>query len=309
MGRDTTKPKKIEPELAVKEVEDHILKTRADQAIAFCMVFKEDDSLILHSRRNQPCYGEMRPYKATHPDMLPEHQRPVRKPGDLYNPFPDGEPTMLGVCFHPGTLRGGFDKNVHNEFYEAFFSETSPYRKGYDGVSLVKDTNGLYRGVINTSSDFDPTVFVAGITAFRNLVYGWDRIVDAFIFLRKELPDLTDNQRILLLLRGAGNMKDYIKSKTEKPKDVPSWYQPPTYRMQWPSYYLSANTNIERFLNGDAEDLTGGTWRERYAYNRPKLMNVFVDSDLQDAQPRAAQVPYPEDPKDLNKFFTDLVTV
>lgn len=128
-------------------------------------------NLVVYERLSQPCYGEMRPYgnithahkDAAEPNLLPEDQRKVHKPTDLYHPFPKANPIAIAVVF-----RRKLTERTNTLIDCMYDEEESPWRIGLSDVELVniKDT---HVGVILKDTHVNPTVMVNLFRASRDL--------------------------------------------------------------------------------------------------------------------------------------------
>lgn len=231
----------------------------ANKRIGFLMIFVDTDSkgekvYTAHERTNQPCYGEMRPYAAQYPDLLPESQREVSRPLDLYDPFPkEGTPYSVSVPFRRWFSQS---KKNHNQYAEALVSKEGPWRTVTQDVTLSYNSDGWVTGIRKPSADFDPTVFL-NLLLFQKGT-GSNGCADAFAKITDLVPNTSVGFRLL--------------SSIAFPINAGKFRTP----MHPGNYFLNPNFEVYRFINGDPIDLTdGGTWEERYAYNRPEIQNVF----------------------------------
>lgn len=211
----------------------------------FIMGLIEDDgSLSIYERLDQPCYGELRSYG---PDDL--------RPDDLTSPFPEtGAPTYLGIPFVNPTAK---DRDTHNRIVKTLFGTDTTYRRGLssDGFILVEDEEGWISGLIQLSGNFDPTVLVAGLIYLRNIIRS-----ETFPIFREHFPYVPDQLLVLLAAHtGYYPSHGFIRPKLKK-------------------YYVTEYMDLKRFVSGDTLDITGGTWGDRYDYNRTDLHTIFGDT-------------------------------
>jgi hypothetical protein len=217
------------------------------------------NGLEVHERYSHPCYGEMRPYaqpKVDHkdakkdywePELLPIEQRAVKKPTDLFWPFPKGEPIALGV-----TNYNKSDSDAYNDMMEhiVYNPEISPWRQCLADTTIVKNGK-LVAGIVFNSTDFDPTI---AVNMFRKTA---NNLVSVAANMKTWLKCGATEQEAFIL---AGGMivDDYVSYNSEE-------YAP-----------FGVTPDFSKLINGEANDLTGGgTFRQRYAYNRPKNDYVF----------------------------------
>lgn len=222
---------------------------------SFALLMKqgeEEDSHKVYHRTNQPCYGEMRTYGK---ETIPEKQSKVIKPGDLHSPFPDGEP--VGVALALPNHFEGLDRLV-----EYIFSPESPWGNTNRQVTLVKDDQGRYIGAVYTDTDFDPTILIHKWLFLKDVSFNQAFFRD----LLKIFPDVPLAELLLF-------------SQTLLP------YYPDKYQLFWRNdYFLSIRTNVENFVN--CRPIMGElTFRQRCAYDRPGLQDIFgvTDSNIMKA--------------------------
>lgn len=226
--------------------EEHTVYAEARQFVAeaqgtnFCLWMRQGDDLVKFERHNQPCQGgEMRKYKKTHPETCTRPDDP--RPGDLRHPFPDGIPEAVAVRFR---------NPIPYEILDSIF-ESGPYskvinRRSWTGIS--NDYCGK-RGLFVRNTDFDPTAFV-------NLLQ----------FLNSITPFVTDD----LLKMGF----DYDELPTIMYLTNPG-QSIRRGAVQQNSYYFSVNAAIHRVVNGEFTDLSGGSFKDGYDYNRPEIQNLY----------------------------------
>lgn len=206
------------------------------------VLMRHNDILTVYFRFGQPCYGEICIYESdVGPGNLKNPSAKVNKPEDLYNPFPKGEP----VCFAV-TLDTKHDK----EYIEHLFNpDHSPWKPVVQGGELIVH-KGRYWGFLVNNMDIDPTWMVHLFKNIRNL-------------------SAQDQKTAMALMQKHG---------------IPFWkavllalsYREGGIRVN--SYSFSPTFNLDRFKNGEPVNLVeGGSIRERYSYNRPKMESIFVD--------------------------------
>lgn len=226
-------------------------------SVAFSLMMKNDDQLTVHNYRNQPCYGELRPYKKTHPDLLPEHQREVTKPSDLHDPFPDGNPVAVGIVLGTNTQTSIED---HNFFIELVTSKDSPWRNVLKDYELLMGDN-KYTGLILKDTKIEPTVMINLFMFIRAMAFSYQ--FPHFNRLRKKFPHKNPLELLCISTR--------LGKHWQSPGEISF--------VEDMDYYISPAFNAKNFLNGVTENLTGGTFYDRYAYDRPRLHDVFGKTD------------------------------
>ncbi len=202
-----------------------------------------DGSVTVYPRQNQPCQGgEMRKYYKTHGDRCTRPKDP--RPSDLHKPFPDG--VVEGVSLNLG------NKSHSMEFAKFLFSSESPYRKAFPSSEDVHFIPSKYdpemlQGIIVTNTDIDPTVFVNSLQCFRTLSEStWKKYVDL---------GLTKLEAVVTQMLSHNDISAIVGE---------------TY-----TYYFPMNASIRRLMEGDPFDLSGGTWRDGFDYNRPEIQDLF----------------------------------
>ena len=226
-----------------EEMWDELRKASTSMSgINFALGIRTDEGqLQVWKRPSQPCQGgEMRKYGITHDDCT----RPKdKRPGDLYYPFPDGTP--LAVC-------SKFGKGV-KYWYSVYVNDTSPYRRAYgneDNIELVRDKGVL----VKDASLIDPTMLVY---FFRKLRDGSEDFFDSYLF-----KELTPIELVLFDLIGWKGCNFNKRGES--------------------SMYDVRKINLKQFLKGGVEasyDLTGGSLKDRYDYNRPEIEYVFAGAE------------------------------
>lgn len=242
-------------EAGLKALRDFVLKYQ--NRLIFNLLMQRGDDIIHVEYSQQPCYGELRPYSKTHPDMLPEHQRKVQKPGDLHSPFPDGTPVAVAVPFY--NQPQGVTTEQYNRIVNLFLDPgLSPWRDALKDFEVLKNSDGRIAGIIIKDTNIDPTVMVNLFMTLRGASGSY------FYKVLTSLLEKFPNEDPYLLLAAATQYGPTWDSG-EKNKVNASF-----------EYYISPALNVKNFLRGEfGKEITGGTFRDRYAYNRPDLHNVF----------------------------------
>lgn len=221
---------------------------------SYCIVTRNaDDTIEIHRRENQPCIGgEHRKYEKSHPGDCTRPNDP--RPGDLRQPFPKGTPVALSYNWPIAT-------NL-KEFFEYVLSNESPWIKGFGGkkyIEFIPSTikGYVYSGWIVKTAKIDPTVW---INCLKYLQGAFKR--NSFW---KELIQRGMNKKEALVAT-------ILLSNTAIPPSVNGLIPSGDYTM-------SLAGSIKRIMEQDPVDLTGGTLRDRYDYNRPDMAKIFVDPD------------------------------
>jgi hypothetical protein len=196
----------------------------------------DDDRITVYPRENQPCQGgEMRKYGKRSPNR-PKDPRP----GDLHDPFPDG--ILEGVSIHWQTL-------PKKDMIEFLTSQESPYRKGVgpNTEHILDETGERVVGSIFLDTDVDPTVFVNMLQFIRS--------IDSNLFKKYRENGLTGAESILCMMLCGSDPEVAFTG---------------TY-----SYYFPTKASVRWIIEGDHFDLSGGTYRDGYDYNRPEVQDLF----------------------------------
>lgn len=204
--------------------------------IAFCLVMRnKSGELRLRPRMNQPCWGELRKYKSTHGE---EATKEEHRPSDLRHPFPKGIPEALAI--HVG---------IENSLTEFLWSDESPWVRGFGST---KNYIKVKRGVILKDTNIDPTVLV-------NLLKNSGDYRQSNLFDILTARGLTPLEAVFPCIF-TGIWQEYIYTKI-----IPS-----------PDTYTNAMTiDVDRVLTQNPHDLTGGTLRDRFDYERKDLHKLF----------------------------------
>ena len=205
----------------------------------------------VHKRWNQPCYGEMRPYGSAEPELLPEKQRSVEKPGDLHSPFPKvGNPILVVYCLPMEYTEKSLDGI--EAYLSLYMSPESPWRMWTKDAEVLRNSSGIPRGIIYRNTHLPPTPLIEGWMFFRNKA-GSLKVLPELI---EKNPDAKPGE-ILLFFAGFNH-----------------WFGSKSINYSWPTYCLSPVVDAQRFLNG-LPITEEPTFYERAAYDRPTLHNVF----------------------------------
>src|SRR5690606_21187507 len=128
-----------------------------ENRLIFNLLVQRDDTIVHVNYSSQPCYGELRPYGKTHPEMLPEHQRGVSKPGDLHSPFPEGTPIAVAVPFFNKV--NGVTIEEYNRIINLVLDPgLSPWRDALKDLEVLKNKEGRIAGIIIKDTHVDSTV-------------------------------------------------------------------------------------------------------------------------------------------------------
>jgi hypothetical protein len=196
------------------------------------------------------------------PELFPVHQRQVKKPTDLFWPFPVGEPLALAVPTPYARYYTLDKKESWNTLMEGvvYNKDVSPWRSCLADSYIVYNKNGYVSGIVFTETDFDPTVMVnMNRKVANNIGQTYDHIHNFEWYLSKGASPL----EAFLLTHGMYRDGKMLSQNSN------------TYTA------LGDEPDYARLLQGLPNDLTdGGTFRQRYAYNRPK--NDYLFSGQQD---------------------------
>jgi len=216
--------------------------------ISWAMLTFEKDSnepWKLHLRDNQPCYGEMRKYKTSHGDLCtqPEDRRPL----DLHHPFPLGTPMAVGV-------RWGVAGEHAKEMAKTIFNPIlSPWKVGFKKPEILMKGDVL-AGISFYDTAFDPTVFVHALKFFRQTALYNPHCYSSF-----RSYGLEPLEAML-----AGNV-------------ITSYLPNNFFRPYYSAGMFTPRFSVRRWKDKNPLDLTGGTFRKRFDYNRKQLNFIFHD--------------------------------
>jgi len=156
--------------------------------ITYAIAVIQNDEHLVYTRKNVPCYGDLAKYRDPHGvfgEMNKYH------PTDLYYPFPEGTPVMIGMAIHP---------KENDDFFQALFTEDSPWYEVTKGAEFVTNSKNHVIGLIFPDMNIDPTVWWNFLYRLRSLYAGSDcqKLMDqalAFGFSRREAIMISLNYR------------------------------------------------------------------------------------------------------------------
>lgn len=186
----------------------------------------------------------------------PDCTRPQdHKPGDLINPFPPGNPAALAVPFQQNK-----DKN-QQAFWDYWYGPDSPFHAVLIDAVLM-DNEVQYTGIVFKDLNVDSTLLIQFLRQDRFI----QRYVSNFFALREMFPEETDKL--------IGTVCRFVQSNGSS---------------------SGVQTDPKNYYNGKiVEDITGGTFYDRYAYNRPEVDYVFGHGNkLLNEYFRSRGFPYP----------------
>lgn len=251
MAINTTGKTGVSYEEGIQHLRAFPLNKGYEPGYYYALLMEEEDGTytIVH-RTGMPCWGALREYeKGTRPnDPWPE---------DLmseYEIFPEtGKPVAMAACLArmqagipnlPSWVSSAYSPTIDqwNTFIEfAFNKDISPWRKALNNVELIKNEDGAYWGAVFLDTNVDPTIMV-------NLL----RCNALSTALAKNFAQtVADNPGVDMRLC-------YLASKGID------------------AYNMSGRIVPERWWHGEPLDLSdGGTFYERYSYNRPENEYLF----------------------------------
>ena len=219
----------------------------------------------IHPRFNQPCQGgELRKYESSHPGRCTQPHN--ERPGDLYQPFPDGKPAAVAFHLKSGDAQQDDDDwvdgdetpienaNETDNLVMAVLSSTSPWVSGFGGPQNIQYTlgkDGHIIGFVIKSLAIDPTVMV-------NMVNFIQTMKGSGASSFKKLVDLglTNNEALaVLMLNGSSGSIHAIQT---------------TYEYRFPAVF-----SARRFFEQKPNDYSGGTYENGADYNRTFVQDVF----------------------------------
>jgi len=225
-----------------KAFEEASYHARTMAGTNFCLVMRQEDgSLTVHPRPNQPCQGgEMRKYETSHPGDCTRPNDP--RPNDLKYPFPSGTPEAVSIHWNSNYLS--------DEFFNDLI-DFSPYRKLFtpNSVRNIYRGDNSVQGSIFLNTDVDSTAFV-NFLQFVGTVGNLSRVERYYALLDFVEPE----EAMAALYLDVGQLSQSVQG--------------------YP-YYFSTYVDTRRLLEGDFRDLTGGTLRNRFDYNRPEVQDLF----------------------------------
>lgn len=226
----------------------------ANSGHSYGLLSLNNDELLVTTKTDKPCYGELRPYKKFVNPLQKDTRGMDTKPSDLPHGFPDGEILALAVAKYDNWFTY---PDANYKKIDAFLrSSESPYRKVWalPGFEYVTQDD-VMKGYIWKETDFHPTPVIQALMALRHIQNS------ANVF--SKLPDsIPEQSRIWLSLVGM----------------VMEW-GPHTNKYQFmnidPYTFNWQASNLSRFFSGQPYDLDGLTFRHRAAYNRPNIHFTF----------------------------------
>jgi hypothetical protein len=177
---------------------------------------------------------------------MPESQREVFKPSDLYYPFPQGSPVALAVAFSP------FDADGTAMIKDVVLNpEISPWREVLKEFELIYDKKGRFIGIVITDTHINPTTMV---NMFRKINRHHQNSSPLYTRLLASFSVLSKLEAFVLaqMCYSAGN-------------DILMFYSGNDYNP------MDDNPDFTRVFGGTPIDTTGGTFYDRYAYDRPRI--------------------------------------
>jgi hypothetical protein len=248
---------------------------RTMQGTNFALLMSEegDGGTILktYARPSQPCQGgEMRKYYKRRPmneqgyqDSQKQpvilHENCTRKddpsPGDLKMPFPPGRPEAVAVRIETYHSPGTYSNEDFNAYVDAVYGPDSMYTKSLGGAEAIlklSRDDGRYQTIVFTDTEVDSTVLVNSLQFFRT---GSN---PSRLKALKEIGFTTQEALIVCYMTG---FTDF--SQPQIIIDNPY------------AYYFSTVASLRRLFDGTPNDLTGGTFRDGFDYNRPNIQDLF----------------------------------
>lgn len=225
--------------------------------VNFALGMRRDNGKVrVFKRTGQPCQGgEMRKYESTHPGDCTRPNDP--RPGDLRMPFPLGTPEAVAIHFNmPKTKIYGLKPPTSewSEFLTALYGPNSPYQPGTGSPWCVEFLieNDIPQGMILLDTEVDPTVFVNSLQ-FLNTMKGMYSV-----FSKYRAAGFTEAESLLIMMLSNNDPSQ-------------AGFFAKTFE-----YYFPTNASIRRILEGKPHDLSGGTLRDRFDYNRPQVQSLFA---------------------------------
>lgn len=240
-------------------------KNQTMTGICFTLAMRgEDGEVTLHERINQPCYGELRKYKSIHDDAT----QPEYRPGDLRHPFPSGTPEALAIGL-PDWHYGEYDANSgkvipknfvseNQKFFDFILSDRSPFVRGFGGEKNIEWSEGQ-KGFVLLSLDIDPTVLVNLLKFFQS----YPKIGEGTTFCTYLDDGLSEIEAFVASYCCNFGVGIYANKKYTiglAPVNT---------------YVFPQKADLQRILDQNPVDLTGGTLRNRFDYSRKSLHEVF----------------------------------
>lgn len=143
-----------------KETIDTFYNFSSGMNFTITTIVKDGDKEVISTatRKNQPCYGELRRYKRTHKDTC---TAPENKPGDLHSPYPKGETIQITAAYNSNEWKEDDKK------FLVFLLEESPFSRGIVDPQIVGVSNSRF--YVSVGGDSNPNVVV---NLFKNM-YSW----------------------------------------------------------------------------------------------------------------------------------------
>lgn len=207
---------------------------------AWSVLIENDGVLTVYYRYSQPCFGEICLYESDGRELKNPSAK-VSKPGDLYNPFPDGTPLAFGVPV-------GGDVQYLRQLFDP---EVSPWRGCLKGRDLTEKDDEIV-GLIVHDMDTDPTLMV---NLFKHTRAYRSSFSQAIKF--QEANNLPFWKAVIKAVVGTG--APYLPGYAFSPKFSTERF---------------ANGDYVNLVEG-------GSIRERYSYNRPLMEYSFSDNGAQ----------------------------
>lgn len=260
------------PDEVILELEKRINKFSSDQSgTSYCIVVQNDSGEYeYHDRTHQPCIGgEFRKYKKTHGE---DCTRPDDfRPNDLHFPFPKGKPCAVGYWWP-------YMGENHKQEISLLFSERSPWIKGFGSsesihfipsdendntyrrsmISPSPKDNAYCKGFILKHGKIDPTVWISFLKRLQCISSMTN------LFTKAIEADFSETEALVL--------STFVTSIT-----YDTWTN--KHYVGGNDYAFAPNSSLKKFINQESEDLTGGTWEDRFDYNRPELALIFKDKE------------------------------
>ncbi len=214
---------------------------------------EDDGPFNYYERTGLPCYGELRPYAQGlsgngpyEPLLMPEKQREVYKPTDLFYPFPQGNPVAVAVAFSP------FDADGTKMIEDVVLNPgLSPWREVLKGFEIIYDKKDRFIGIVITNTHINPTTMV---NMFRKINRHHQNSSSEYTKLLASFHTLSRLEAFVLA------QMYYMSEKTKVIFYSGNDYNP-----------MDDNPDFTRVFNGTPIDTTGGTFYDRYAYDRPRI--------------------------------------
>lgn len=211
-------------------------------------------SLGIYPRVNMPCQGgEIRKYKeknlgdiraVAHGELSTRSES--YKPADLFAAFPSGIPELFGH-----RINGSGNKSIEAAL-RFLFSKNSPFIRAFVSPSVVEfteDEKGNILGFVLKDMGLDPTVLVNLLWVYKDCK-NYQAYLDA---------GMTEKEAILCCMMQGGNVLTCLHATN--------------------IYHFPQYIDIHRFMTGDPHDLTGGSFRDGFDYNRKLINELFEDTN------------------------------